>query len=70
MFAENLEGLAPVYLVTADHDPLRDDGRAYAQRLIAAGNDVCYEEWRGTVHGFFNHGPQYAGGSSAHYAYR
>jgi acetyl esterase len=22
--------------------------------LIAAGNDVCYEEWRGVVHGFFN----------------
>lgn len=51
--AEDLSGLAPALLVTADHDPLRDEGRAYAQRLIAAGNDVCYEEWRGTVHGFF-----------------
>jgi len=51
--AKDLSGLAPALLVTADHDPLRDEGRAYAQRLIAAGNDVCYEEWRGTVHGFF-----------------
>jgi acetyl esterase len=54
MFAQSLEGLAAAYVATADHDPLRDEGRAYAQRLIAAGNDVCYEEWRGTVHGFFN----------------
>lgn len=54
MFVESLERIASAYIATADHDPLRDEGRAYAQRLIAAGNDVCYEEWRGTVHGFFN----------------
>lgn len=54
LHAADLSGLAPALLVTADHDPLRDEGRAYAQRLIAAGNDVCYEEWRGVTHGFFN----------------
>lgn len=53
LLASDLSRLAPTLLVTADHDPLRDEGRAYAQRLIAAGNDVCYEEWRGTIHGFF-----------------
>jgi acetyl esterase len=53
LLASDLSGLAPALLITADHDPLRDEGRAYAQRLIAAGNDVCYEEWRGTIHGFF-----------------
>lgn len=53
LLASDLSRLAPALLVTADHDPLRDEGRAYAQRLIAAGNDVCYEEWRGTIHGFF-----------------
>lgn len=53
LLASNLAGLAPTLLITADHDPLRDEGRAYAQRLIAAGNDVCYEEWQGTIHGFF-----------------
>jgi acetyl esterase len=52
LFMQDLANLPPTYLVTADHDPLRDEGRAYAQRLIAAGNDVTYEEWRGTVHGF------------------
>ena len=51
--AEDLSRLAPALLITADHDPLRDEGRAYAQRLIAAGNNVCYEEWQGTIHGFF-----------------
>jgi len=53
LLASDLTGLAPALLITADHDPLRDEGRAYAQRLIAAGNDVCYEEWQGTIHGFF-----------------
>lgn len=53
LLASDLSHLAPILLITADHDPLRDEGRAYAQRLIAAGNDVCYEEWRGTIHGFF-----------------
>ncbi len=53
LLAPDLSRLAPALLVTADHDPLRDEGRSYAQRLIAAGNDVCYEEWQGTIHGFF-----------------
>ncbi len=53
LLASDLSRLAPTLLITADHDPLRDEGRAYAQRLIAAGNDVCYEEWQGTIHGFF-----------------
>ncbi len=53
LLAADLSNLAPALLITADHDPLRDEGRAYAQRLIAAGNDVCYEEWQGTIHGFF-----------------
>lgn len=56
LLTEDLCGLPPTLLVTADHDPLRDEGRAYAQRLIAAGNDVCYVEWRGVTHGFFNMG--------------
>lgn len=56
LLTEDLSGLPPTLLVTADHDPLRDEGRAYAQRLIAAGNDVDYIEWRGVTHGFFNMG--------------
>ena len=52
LLMDDLAGLPPTLLVTADHDPLRDEGRAYAQKLIGAGNDVTYVEWRGTVHGF------------------
>ena len=56
LLTKDLCDMPPTMLVTADHDPLRDEGRAYAQRLIAAGNDVCYIEWRGVTHGFFNMG--------------
>lgn len=52
LLMQDLANLPPTLLVTADHDLLRDEGRAYAQKLIGAGNDVTYVEWRGTVHGF------------------
>lgn len=52
LLMEDVSRLPPTLLVTADHDPLRDEGRAYAQKLVGAGNDVSYIEWRGTVHGF------------------
>ena len=52
LLAPDLSGLCPTLLVTADHDPLRDEGRAYAARLIEAGNAVTFREWPGTTHGF------------------
>jgi acetyl esterase len=52
LLTDDLKSLPPTMLVTADHDPLRDEGRAYAAKLIGAGNDVSYVEWRGVVHGF------------------
>lgn len=51
--AGDLSRLPPAFVVTAEFDPLRDEGRAYAARLIEAGNDVTYVEWRGVVHGFW-----------------
>ena len=45
-------GMAPTFVVTAGLDPLRDQGRAYAAKLIEAGVDVSYREYAGTVHGF------------------
>lgn len=44
--------MPPTLLVTASHDPLRDEGRAYAAKLIAAGVPTTYREVRGTIHGF------------------
>jgi acetyl esterase len=43
----------PALIITADHDPLVDDGRAYAQRLQEAGVEVDYREYSGVMHGFF-----------------
>jgi acetyl esterase len=40
------------YLLTAGYDPLRDDGRAYAKRLIDAGVSVHFTERHGLIHGF------------------
>ena len=45
-------GLPPTFVVTAEFDPLRDSGRAYAAKCIEAGVDVTYREVPGTIHGF------------------
>jgi acetyl esterase len=45
-------GLPLTLVVTAALDPLRDEGRAYAARAIAAGVPTTYREIRGTIHGF------------------
>jgi len=47
-----LSGLAPTVLATASLDPLRDEGRAFAAKLVRSGCDVTFSEMRGTIHGF------------------
>jgi choline dehydrogenase len=49
---QDLAGLAPAYVETAEFDPLRDEGQAYAKRLQAAGTPVDENATKGTVHGF------------------
>ena len=50
--APSLTGQPPAMIVTAGFDPLRDEGRAYADRLRAAGVDVVYREYPGQIHAF------------------
>lgn len=49
----DLGGLPSATVVTAEFDPLRDEGREYAARLSAAGVDTEVLEYAGTIHGFF-----------------
>ncbi len=49
----DLTGQPPAMVFTCGLDPLRDQGRAYAAKLIAAGVDVTYVEAAGQIHGSF-----------------
>ncbi len=50
--APSLRGQPPAMIVTAGFDPLRDEGRAYGDRLREAGVDVVHREYTGQIHAF------------------
>jgi acetyl esterase len=52
--ATDLSGLPPTYLITAEHDPLRDEGFAYADRLSAARVPVEHRHYGSQIHAFFS----------------
>jgi len=56
LHAGDLSGLAPALVVTAGFDPLRDEGREYADALAAAGVAVRYRCYDDMIHGFFSMG--------------
>ncbi|OCK58131.1 alpha/beta hydrolase [Bradyrhizobium sp. LMTR 3] len=54
--ASNLAGVAPAIVCTAWFDPLRDEGKAYADALKAAGVPISYYDGLGLIHGYFGLG--------------
>ncbi|HLP52053.1 MAG TPA: alpha/beta hydrolase [Chitinophagales bacterium] len=53
-YETDFTGLAPALVLTAQFDPLIDDGFKYSEQLKEAGNRVQYFEYKDLFHGFFN----------------
>lgn len=53
LLSSDFSGICPTFIATCDHDPLRDDGRAYAAKLCQAGVNTTLVEMSGALHGIW-----------------
>lgn len=54
LFADQLAGLPSAFVCTAGLDPLKDEGKAYADKLAKEGVSVVYKDYPNVIHGFLN----------------
>ena len=66
LYASDLSGLPPAFVLTAECDPIRDQGEEYARRLQAAGVKVAARRYEGMFHPFFSLGGVIDGAREAH----
>lgn len=53
LYAKDFTGLPPAVVITAGHDVLREEGEAYAIKLMEAGIEVTFKRFADQMHGFF-----------------